>query len=620
MAFREGQQQIIDALLEDRDALGVMPTGAGKSICYQIPALMREGITLVISPLISLMKDQVTSLIQSGIPAAFLNSSLTLRQQSVALERARAGRYKLIYVAPERLSTSSFLNFVAETEISMVAVDEAHCVSQWGQDFRPDYLNISDFIERLPNRPPLGAFTATATPRVRRDIKKLLCLRDPEEVTTGFDRPNLFFDVIQPPNREAHLLNFIRERAGESGIVYCSTRKQVEQISDLLVRKGISAGRYHAGLSDEERRKNQDDFDFDNISVMVATNAFGMGIDKSNVSFVVHYSLPKSPEAYYQEAGRAGRDGLPAHCLLMHAPQDIRTAKFLIDHSNDNETLTPEESKALRDRDRKRLYTMIDYTTTTDCLRNYLLRYFGERPKAPCGHCGNCTDTMTTTDITLLAQKILSGIARVNQRHPYGLGVSNIVKMLHGSKDKRILELQLDRLSTYGILRGNSVSSTRQYIDLLLQDQYIVQTKDEYPVLNLTAKALKALKNRSVIKIHHRETTMLPDPAKKSTPSRSLHTYNPANPRSSLETPAEQALYDCLAKHRREIADQLKAPAYTVFPNATLIDMAKKAPTDLAEFRSVSGIGAIKAEKYGSIFLALIRKWKAEQALPDSES
>ncbi|MBQ7849816.1 MAG: RecQ family ATP-dependent DNA helicase [Clostridia bacterium] len=390
--FRAGQETMVDALLAGRDALGVMPTGAGKSMCYQVPALMLPGITLVISPLISLMADQVAALKSAGVPAAYLNSTLTPRQMELALERAYQGAYKIIYVAPERLETPSFLRFAQSVQIALVAVDEAHCVSQWGQDFRPVYLRIADFVDMLPRRPVMGAFTATATERVRQDIIHHLRLRDPAGVTTGFDRPNLYFEVVRLKSRDPALMQILAGKRGQSGIVYCATRKAVEAVCDKLCAAGYAAGRYHAGLSDEERRQNQEDFQYDRVQIMVATNAFGMGIDKSNVRFVIHYNMPKSMEAYYQEAGRAGRDGEPSECILLYNAQDIITARWLINNSPPNEALSAAEQANVRRLDLQRLQSMIDYCTKDQCLRGYVLRYFGEKAvEDRCGDCGFCT-------------------------------------------------------------------------------------------------------------------------------------------------------------------------------------------------------------------------------------
>lgn len=390
-SFRPGQQTLVEALLEGKDALGVMPTGAGKSICYQVPALMKQGVTLVISPLISLMADQVAALKSAGVPAAYLNSSLTPRQLELATQRAWEGAYRIIYVAPERLEAPSFQRFAQSVSIAMIAVDEAHCVSQWGQDFRPVYLRIADFVDSLPVRPVMGAFTATATPRVREDIIRLLRLNNPVTASTGFDRPNLYFEVVQPKNRDAALEAIVREKRGESGIIYCATRKAVEEVCDKLRDAGFAAGRYHAGLSDAERRSNQEDFQYDRIQIMVATNAFGMGIDKSNVRYVIHYNMPRSMEAYYQEAGRAGRDGDPAECILLYCPQDIFTARWMIDNSEPNADLSALEQANVRRLDHQRLQQMIAYSTYATCQRRFILNYFGDKTTGSCGDCGYCT-------------------------------------------------------------------------------------------------------------------------------------------------------------------------------------------------------------------------------------
>ena len=388
--FRPAQETLIDTIIEGRDVLGVMPTGAGKSLCYQIPALMLGGATLVVSPLISLMKDQVAQLRHGDVPAAFINSSLTATQYREVLRRVGEGRYKIIYVAPERLETADFLRFSQETQISLVAVDEAHCVSQWGQDFRPSYLKIARFIDTLKERPVAGAFTATATSDVKKDIVRLLGLRYPLSLTTGFDRPNLYFEVAKPENKQSLFYDLIEQRSGLCGIVYCSTRKTVDAVCSALRNKGISASRYHAGLDDVERRLNQDDFIGGRISVMVATNAFGMGIDKHDVRFVFHYNMPKNLESYYQEAGRAGRDGKPSDCILLYTKDDIRTAELLIRDSGKNEELTEKESRTVRYRDTVRLDKMIRYCEVDSCLRSYILRYFGEKQRGDCGNCSNC--------------------------------------------------------------------------------------------------------------------------------------------------------------------------------------------------------------------------------------
>ena len=593
-AFRPGQEALIDALLDGRDVLGVMPTGAGKSVCYQIPALMLPGITLVISPLISLMKDQVAALRQAGVAAAYINSSLSYAQYLEVLRRAKGGAYKIIYVAPERLSTEGFLAFAESAELSLLAVDEAHCVSQWGQDFRPSYLKIAEFCAALPQRPPVGAFTATATDEVKRDIVKLLELREPLELTTGFDRPNLYFSVETPGSKDVWLNAFVAERREQSGIVYCATRKNVEKVCENLQRRGFAATRYHAGLEDEERRANQEDFLYDRARVMVATNAFGRGIDKSNVSYVVHYNMPKNIESYYQEAGRAGRDGAKAECALLYAPNDVRTAKFLIENSEENESLTEKEREVIRERDLVRLVKMAGYGKTTDCLRRYILHYFGEKAPLHCNNCGNCCGKMERIDITTEAQKILSGVTRVERKYRKGLGLTLVVRMLHGSKDQHVLELGLDELPTYGILKDIDRTTIRSYIEYLIEQGYLLLTDGDYPVLCTTERAKDILFNGEQVIYFGKKREK---PVKKK--------------QTAARTPND-GLYAALSALRLQIAQRESVPAFVIFSNAALQDMAAKRPQTLTEFVAVNGVGSRKAERYGEAFIDCVRKWKEE--------
>ena len=597
--FRPGQEALIDALTSGRDVLGVMPTGAGKSICYQLPALMLPGITLVISPLIALMKDQVSGLAQAGIPAAYLNSALSADQYREVFRRAREGAYKMIYVAPERLETADFQCFAQEAELSLVAVDEAHCVSQWGQDFRPSYLGIAEFVANLPKRPAVGAFTATATANVKADMEKLLGLRTPVRITTGFDRPNLYFEVARPKSKDAWLRAFLSEKAGQNGIVYCATRKSVETVCEKLQDSGISAVRYHAGLSDEERRKNQDDFIYDRAQIMVATNAFGMGIDKSNVSFVVHYNMPKNIESYYQEAGRAGRDGAKAHCVLLYSAGDVRTARFLIENSEENEALDSKERALVRQRDLERLSQMTAYCKTADCLRGFLLSYFGENAPADCGNCGNCSGERIQQDITVEAQKILSCVARVEKKYRSGLGLTLIMQMLHGSREQRVLQLGLDNLPTYGILREIDRAQIRVWIEYLLQEGFLTFVGDEYPVLRLTAQAGDVL-------FRGERVTMS---ARKPSKAETLR----ARKYAPLPAETDDGLLEALKSLRFRLAQKQNVPAYIVFSNATLADMAARQPASMTDFLEVSGVGAAKASRYGDAFLAEIQRWKAEK-------
>ncbi len=594
--FRPGQEALIDALLSGRDVLGVMPTGAGKSICYQLPALLLPGLTLVVSPLISLMKDQVTALSQAGISSAYINSSLTPEQNREVLRRAKNGAYKIIYVAPERLTTADFLRFAGETEISLLAVDEAHCVSQWGQDFRPSYLKIAEFASSLSRRPVVGAFTATATAAVKADMERLLLLRNPLRVTTGFDRPNLSFEVIRPHSKDACLQAFLAERPGQNGIVYCATRKTVESVCDKLRRNGLAATRYHAGLNDAERKQNQEDFVYDRARIMVATNAFGMGIDKSNVSFVVHYNMPKNIESYYQEAGRAGRDGEKAHCALLFSAGDIQTAKFLINNAEENEALSEEERELVRKRDLQRLDQMAAYCKTTGCLRAHLMNYFGENAPSNCGNCGNCTGEVVLDDITVAAQKILSSVTRVERKYASGLGLTLIVRMLHGSRDQRVMQLDLDSLPTYGILRDMDRTKIRDYIDCLIREDYLILTGDEFPVLRTTERARQVL--------FHGEKVLYAcpkqSPLEKAVPSKKEYKALPAQ--------AEGGMLTALKALRTKLAHAENVPAYIIFSNAALADMAARQPRNMAEFLQVTGVGEIKAARYGQVFLKEIQQ------------
>ena len=591
-AFRPGQETLIDGLLSGRDVLGVMPTGAGKSMCYQIPALAMEGMTLVISPLISLMADQVAALNQAGVPGAYLNSALDLEAYQEVLQGIRRGIYKLLYVAPERLTVPAFLAALARTTVSLVAVDEAHCVSQWGQDFRPSYLKIPEFLEQLPARPVVGAFTATATAQVKADIIQMLGLRAPEIVTTGFDRPNLYFGVVRPRDKDAWLLEFVKEQGEKSGIVYCATRKNVESVCQLLQDRGFSATRYHAGLPDQERQENQEDFVYDRRRIMVATNAFGMGIDKSNVGYVVHYNMPKNLESYYQEAGRAGRDGEPADCILLYAPKDVQTAKFLILNAGENEETSPEERTRLQTRDLERLDQMVGYCKTTACLRQYLLDYFGEHLAEPCGNCSSCQGNFVELDITVEAQKILSGVARVERMYPYGLGVAQVIHMLRGSRNQRVLSLKLDTLPTYGILREVPREQVQAYVDCLVERGYLVVTKTEFPVVHLTAQA------RQVLFQGERVLASFPAPTQQA----------PVLPRTEAAEPVGPLMGELKALRTR-LAQAEGVPAYIIFSNATLADMAVKLPTTMEGLLEVSGVGSVKAARYGAAFLDVIREY-----------
>ena len=599
--FRPGQEALIDGLLSGRDALGIMPTGGGKSLCYQIPAILGDGPALVISPLISLMKDQVMALKGQGVAAAYLNSSLSPRQQELVLERWVRGDYRILYVAPERLADDWFLNAMTRRLPGLVAVDEAHCISQWGQDFRPSYLQITDFLERLPRRPPVGAFTATATEAVRKDILRILALRDPVEVITGFDRPNLYYDVLHPGDKKAEVLSLVKKRAGRSGIVYCATRQGVEDVCLLLQNHGIAATRYHAGLSDEERKENQDAFQYDRATVMVATNAFGMGIDKSNVSFVLHYNMPKSLEAYYQEAGRAGRDGAPADCILLFAARDVNTALFFIQNGGENELLTEEEREEVQRKDRVRLNAMVDYCKTTRCYRGHILDYFGQDHGASCGNCGNCLGDFTQQDVTLPAQMVLSCVKRIRDRLGYHVGVGLLTDVLRGSKNQRVLSLGLNELTTFGLLARKKKQEVRALLDYLVESGYLRVDMDHGGV-SLTPAASEVLFRGKTVVMAVRETA-------------GPKTETVKKMRGEGELPEDgfsDQLFKVLKEVRTRLAQQAGVPAYIVFSNATLADMAAKLPTTPEEFLRVSGVGEQKAARYGDAFLTAIRTFLEE--------
>ena len=589
-SFRNGQEELVDAILSKNDVLGIMPTGAGKSLCYQIPAIMMSGITLVISPLISLMKDQVNALVQQGVSAAYLNRSLTDRQYNIALANAGLGKYKIIYIAPERLESRSFLQFAMNADISLIAVDEAHCVSQWGQDFRPSYLNINAFVSKLNHRPVIGAFTATATEEVKNDIIRLLNLNAPTVVTTGFDRPNLFFSVMRPNKKSADLLKLLRERKNQSGIVYCSTRKKVEEVCDKLNKNGISATRYHAGLEDKERVNNQDDFVYDRKEVMVATNAFGMGIDKSDVRFVIHYNMPKNIESYYQEAGRAGRDGVDADCILLYSKADVSTCKYFIENTDDNESLSPEQKEFFRQREEERLKRIVYYCTTNECLRQNMLRYFGDEITKPCGKCSNCITEFETEDITVNAQKIMSCIIKTGQRY----GAITIANVLRGKSTDKISKAHLDKQSTFGIMKNDSESDIRFLISKLDEMGYIFCENINRPMYKVTDKSYPVLNGNERIVINKLQTVI-------------------TRSGSPIVSEINQELLDSLKVVRMYFAKKKGVPAFVIFSDATLAEMCKVLPTTEAEFLTVSGVGTNKLEKYGKAFLRVIKKYKPDK-------
>jgi len=592
--FRPGQENVIAATLSGRDVMAVMPTGAGKSLCYQIPALVLSGITLVVSPLISLMHDQVHALIQSGVRAAYLNSTLTPRQFMLALDNARRGVYKIIYVAPERLLTDSFLDFACHADVAQVVVDEAHCVSQWGQDFRPGYLNIEPFIRQLPVRPRVSAFTATATKTVKEDIMRLLKLQNPFEVTTGFDRPNLYFEVRREKDRDRALMAFLREQKGKSGIVYCGTRKAVEEVTRLLNENGIDAVGYHAGMPDTERKRAQDDFVSDIAPVIVATNAFGMGIDKSNVSFVCHYHMPKDLESYYQEAGRAGRDGEDAVCCLLYQAQDVRLNTFLIEHSQEESELDEQTQHIVMERAKERLKQMTFYATTTGCLRAKILSYFGEKPKeAKCRNCSGCLAAAAERDVTREAGQIVSCVLSMGGR--YGKGT--LIKVLLGEKDEKIRERQLDKLSSFGCMKREHEFHLRTLIDELIMDEVLELTDGQYPVVKPGPRA--------------REALLGDEPIRVSFPQEEMRQVQKS--RVKMKPAVDKKLLSRLIDLRRRIAEEQHVPPFIIFTNATLRDMAIKRPKTRMEMLSVDGVGESKMERYGMRFMLAIQKYEIDQ-------
>jgi ATP-dependent DNA helicase RecQ len=642
--FRAGQDTLIEQLIGGRDCLGVMPTGAGKSLCYQVPALISEGLTVVISPLISLMKDQVDALRSNGVEADCLNSSLSSVQRSTVLKRVAQGICRILYIAPERLGAPEFARLAAQTTIALVAVDEAHCISQWGHDFRPSYRDIPRFIDGLSPRPVVGAYTATATQRVRTDVEQLLRLRDPFVLVTGFDRANLHFAVKRPRDKTATLLSFIRERSEASGIIYCATRRTVEELCEELNDAGLAATRYHAGLGEVERRANQDDFLYDRRTIMVATNAFGMGIDKSNVGYVVHYNMPQNLESYYQEAGRAGRDGSPATCLLLYEPADVQTNTYLITHSDENRgshasggfgaggasgarfgsdtdagsggdsftfaSIDPVARETRISNDLALLRQMTFYATTNDCLRGFILRYFGEVAPVFCGNCSNCLTTFESLDVTIEAQKIISCTFRLRERGR-SLGKTMITDILRGSRNKRILEQGLDTLSTYGIMADCSTARLRALLDILIEKGYLDLTETEYPVVlfNERSRALLAPDASFVVKLPKEKPPAEKD-ERTSASTRSRRSSTSAA--SEWEADIDPQLFERLRELRFRLAREADMPAYIIFADAALREMAARKPRTTDEFLQISGVGMVKLERYGADFLTCIQDYLAQ--------
>jgi ATP-dependent DNA helicase RecQ len=590
-SFREGQAKLIDSALEGRDVLGIMPTGAGKSLCFQVPALMMEGITLVISPLISLMKDQVGALNQAGIHAAFLNSSLTMNQYYKALSLASKNQYKIIYVAPERLMTEEFLSFVSKVDISIIAIDEAHCVSQWGQDFRPSYLKIGEFIEILPKRPVICAYTATATKEVKKDIIELLMLEEPTVVTTGFDRKNLHFAVRKPKNKYKEVKDYISDHRKDSGIIYCLTRKLVEEVYENLINDGIKAAKYHGGLLDKERQDNQDNFIYDRALVMVATNAFGMGIDKSNVRFVIHYNMPRNMENYYQEAGRAGRDGELAECILLYGGQDVITNQFFIEHEFEEDELTPDVRALVREKNREKLKKMTFYCFTNECLRGYILRYFGEYLGNYCGNCSNCLTQFEEVDITKEGRALIGCVKEARER--YGMGV--IIDAVHGASNAKVKQYHLDKNPYYNQLPAVPVYKLRQILQYLLMEEYLMLTNEEYSILKLTKKSMEVFQEDAFISM-------------KMAKERGIVQKKARGEKEEDLRSEDERLFAELRNLRMELAREAKVPPYIIFSDKSLRMMCRIRPRSRGEMLSISGVGEYKYEKYGEKFLNIIGK------------
>ena len=569
--FRPGQKKVVESLLNRNDTVAIMPTGAGKSICFQIPALLFEGVTLVISPLISLMKDQVDSLRQLGIAAVYINSSVSKAQLYKDLQNISAGFYKIIYIAPERLTSEYLPDSFKNLNISMVAVDEAHCLSQWGHDFRPSYRNILNFTNSLRIKPIISAFTATATPEVKTDIINLLGLKQPNIFVTGSDRPNLYFSVLRGEVKDKFVIDYVKKHQDEAGIIYVGTRKDVDALQVLLEIKGIKAGRYHAGMTDEERNQMQEDFLYDNLSVMVATNAFGMGIDKPNVRYVIHYNMPKNMEAYYQEAGRAGRDGLSGNCILLYSPQDTQLQKFLISKST--------ESEIRQQLEYKRLQSMVDYCHTPQCLRAFILHYFGEFDvEEHCDNCSNCKLEGELIDITIDAQKVLSCVYRMHER----FGVKMIAEVLKGSKSAKVKQFNFERLSTYGLMKERKLKDISDLILRLSAMQYLDITESQYPVVTLNELSWQVLRGQKKVW----QKMVIVKKAK-----------------------AKGELFEALRSLRKELATKEKLPPYMIFSDATLTQMATDKPTDLELMKNIRGVGEFKLQKYGEEFLTVIKSY-----------
>ena len=588
-SFRPAQEAPVESLLKNEDVVAIMPTGAGKSICFQIPALCKSGLTVVFSPLISLMKDQVDGLVDQNIPAALINSTLTQTEFNKTMYDVRSGNIKLLYIAPERLGSNFFCNVLRSMPISQVIVDEAHCISQWGHDFRPSYRLIGDWLASLPKRPVVGAFTATATKAVENDIKTLLGLDHANVYVTGFDRPNLSFSVVRTPKRMDYVVDYVRRHSHENGIIYCSTRKDVERVYDNLTRAGIQTGYYHAGLPDEMRKDMQNKYAFDQLQVMVATNAFGMGIDKSNVRYVLHYQMPRNMESYYQEAGRAGRDGAPAECILLYSGQDVRVHKYLIEQGH----LEPQREQV----ELRKLQSMIDYCFCSTCLRKYMLAYFGEIvPWIECSNCSSCNTKGERVNVTKEAKAIFRAIIATEERY----GASMISSIVRGERTDRITRAGLDALSVFGYLSDVGDKEIKGLIQQFVASGYLRSSMGKYPVLSVTAGAEEVLAGHKEVEEIRQEVIV---PSRKTKKSVSIS-------RSEVPRSGSGGLFEHLRQHRKQLASQLGVPPYIIFPDTVLIDLANIRPKTLGEFGNIKGVGEAKLKKYGLSFLEAISQYK----------
>ncbi|WP_298709967.1 DNA helicase RecQ [uncultured Veillonella sp.] len=587
-SFRPAQQAPIASLLRNEDVIGIMPTGAGKSICFQIPALCKAGLTIVFSPLISLMKDQVDGLLVQNIPAALINSTLTQAEFNKTMYEVRSGKIKLLYIAPERLGSNFFCNVLRALPIAQVIVDEAHCISEWGHDFRPSYRLIGEWLNSLPKRPIVGAFTATATKYVENDIKKLLGLDKANVYVTGFDRPNLSFSVIRTPKRMDYVVHYVRQHANENGIIYCATRKDVDRVYENLTRAGIKVGHYHGGLSDEVRREMQNAYADDKLQVMVATNAFGMGIDKSNVRYVLHYQMPRNMESYYQEAGRAGRDGAPAECILLYSGQDVQVHKYLIEQSIE----TPERQEV----ELRKLQSMIDYCFCSNCLRKYMLNYFGESTVwTTCDNCSSCKGSGDKVNVTKEAKAIFRAIMGTDERY----GASMITSIVRGDRTDRIMRAGHDALPVFGLLSNVDEKSIKGLIQQFVASGYLRSSSGKYPVLSLTAGAEEVLAGHKEVE-EIRQHVSVPSRTSRSTSTTS---------RGKASSGAG-GLFEHLRQHRKRLAEEAGLRPYLIFPDTVLIDLANLRPTTLGEFGNVKGVGEAKLKKYGLSFLQAIAEYK----------